>query len=93
MDECAVDNGGCQHVCRNRIGSHECSCHSGFWLHENGRDCKEGSCHHEMTEPFGEITSPEWPDFYPARKQCYWQFTTTRGHRVKLVRTYVVFFT
>ena len=26
-DECATDNGGCQHVCRNTIGAYYCSCH------------------------------------------------------------------
>ena len=26
-DECATDNGGCQHVCRNIIGAYYCSCH------------------------------------------------------------------
>ena len=41
-DECAVDNGGCQHVCENTLGSYHCKCHNGFTLHNNGRDCKEG---------------------------------------------------
>ena len=26
-DECATNNGGCQHVCRNTIGAYYCSCH------------------------------------------------------------------
>ena len=42
MDECADDNGGCQHICRNTIGAYECACHNGFTLHENKHDCKEG---------------------------------------------------
>ena len=41
-DECAVSNGGCQHECRNTVGSYECSCHNGYMLHENKHDCKEG---------------------------------------------------
>lgn len=41
-DECAVNNGGCQHVCKNTVGSYECACHNGFTLHENKHDCKEG---------------------------------------------------
>ncbi len=28
-DECATDNGGCQHVCRNTIGDYYCSCQQG----------------------------------------------------------------
>ena len=41
-DECAVNNGGCQHVCKNTMGSYECASHNGFTLHENKHDCKEG---------------------------------------------------
>jgi len=42
-DECAVNNGGCQHICKNTVGSYECACHNGFTLHENKHDCKEGA--------------------------------------------------
>ncbi|KAK3090758.1 hypothetical protein FSP39_014380 [Pinctada imbricata] len=83
-DECAVNNGGCQHICKNTVGSYECACHNGFTLHENKHDCKEGGCQHKIKDPVGEISSPNWPDFYPSRKDCVWQFTTTPGHRVKL---------
>lgn len=41
-DECAVDNGGCQHICKNTVGSYMCACHNGFTIHENRHDCKEG---------------------------------------------------
>jgi tolkin protein len=83
-DECAIDNGGCQHVCKNTIGSYQCSCHSGYTLHDNGHDCKEGGCQYEITKPVGDVTSPNWPDYYPSRKDCVWHFTTTTGHRIKL---------
>lgn len=84
-DECAVSNGGCQHICKNTIGSYICSCHNGFTLHENKHDCKEGGCKHEIASPVGEIISPNFPDYYPSRKDCIWHFTTTPGHRIKLV--------
>lgn len=87
MDECATNNGGCQHECRNTIGSYACSCHNGFMLHENGHDCKEGGCKYEITAPSGTISSPNYPDYYPSRKDCVWHFTTTPGHRIKLVNT------
>uniref|UniRef100_A0A3Q2P8N8 Growth arrest specific 6 n=1 Tax=Fundulus heteroclitus TaxID=8078 RepID=A0A3Q2P8N8_FUNHE len=32
VDECTKDNGGCDHVCNNTIGSYRCSCHEGFTL-------------------------------------------------------------
>lgn len=85
MDECANNNGGCQHECHNTIGSYECSCHNGFKLQENGHDCKEGGCKYEILSPVGTITSPNYPDYYPSRRDCVWHFTTTPGHRIKLV--------
>lgn len=42
-DECSRDNGGCQHECTNTQGSYTCHCRSGFTLHENKHDCKEGN--------------------------------------------------
>lgn len=84
MDECAVNNGGCQHECHNTLGSYTCSCHNGFTLHENQRDCKEGGCKYEITAPSGQIKSPNYPEYYPSLKDCVWHFTTTPGHRIKL---------
>jgi len=86
MDECVNNNGGYQHECKKTIGSYQCSCHNGFTLHENGHDCKEGGCKYEITAPMGTITSPNYPDYYPGRKDCVWNFTTKPGHRIKLVR-------
>ncbi|KAJ3641013.1 hypothetical protein Zmor_027542 [Zophobas morio] len=84
MDECAINNGDCQHECVNTVGSYKCTCHNGFTLHENGRDCKEGDCKYEISSPFGSIGSPNYPDYYPSRKDCVWQFTTTPGHRIRI---------
>ncbi|XP_053603288.1 tolloid-like protein 1 [Plodia interpunctella] len=85
VDECAENNGGCQHECHNTLGGYECACHSGFTLHPNKHDCKEGGCKHDVTQPHGTIVSPNFPDQYPARKDCVWQFSTTPGHRIKLI--------
>jgi len=83
-DECAINNGGCQHECINTFGSYSCICHNGYTLHENKRDCK-GSCKYDITAPVGPITSPNYPEYYPARKDCVWKFTTTPGHRIKVL--------
>ncbi|XP_048419727.1 tolloid-like protein 2 isoform X1 [Stegostoma tigrinum] len=83
-DECSVDNGGCQHECLNTLGSYICQCHNGFMLHENGLDCKEAGCEHKTSSAEGVITSPNWPDKYPSRKECTWVISATAGHRVKL---------
>ncbi|XP_017020584.1 protein tolkin [Drosophila kikkawai] len=85
IDECAMNNGGCQHECRNTIGSYICLCHNGYSLHENGHDCKEGECKYEISAAFGTIYSPNYPDSYPPNADCVWHFITTPGHRIKLI--------
>ncbi|NXC49902.1 BMP1 protein, partial [Penelope pileata] len=83
-DECSKNNGGCQHDCLNSLGSYECHCRSGFVLHDNRHDCKEAGCDHRVTSVVGTISSPNWPDAYPSKKECTWAITATAGHRVKL---------
>uniref|UniRef100_A0A8C9FF49 Metalloendopeptidase n=1 Tax=Pavo cristatus TaxID=9049 RepID=A0A8C9FF49_PAVCR len=84
-DECSKDNGGCQHECINTVGSYVCQCRNGFVLHENKHDCKEAECEQKIHSPSGIITSPNWPDKYPSRKECTWEISATPGQRVKLV--------
>ena len=38
-DECAVNNGQCEQVCTNNVGSFRCSCRNGFILDSNGFNC------------------------------------------------------
>ncbi|XP_005335338.2 tolloid-like protein 2 [Ictidomys tridecemlineatus] len=83
-DECAKDNGGCQHECVNTFGSYLCRCRSGYRLHENGHDCKEAGCAHKISSAEGTLASPNWPDKYPSRRECTWNISSTAGHRVKL---------
>lgn len=42
-------------------------------------------CEQKIHSPSGFITSPNWPDKYPSRKECTWELSATPGHRVKLV--------
>uniref|UniRef100_A0A452V7P4 Metalloendopeptidase n=1 Tax=Ursus maritimus TaxID=29073 RepID=A0A452V7P4_URSMA len=83
-DECAKDNGGCQHECVNTSGSYLCRCRNGYRLHENGHDCKEAGCAHKISSAEGTLASPNWPDKYPSRRECTWNISSTAGHRVKL---------
>ena len=39
INECDVNNGGCEHSCTNVIYSFECSCYLGYNLTENGFTC------------------------------------------------------
>ncbi|XP_021025680.1 tolloid-like protein 1 [Mus caroli] len=83
-DECSKDNGGCQHECVNTMGSYTCQCRNGFVLHENKHDCKEAECEQKIHSPSGLITSPNWPDKYPSRKECTWVISAIPGHRITL---------
>ncbi|XP_078284467.1 tolloid-like protein 2 [Rhinoraja longicauda] len=83
-DECSLNNGGCQHQCVNTLGTFLCQCHLGYTLHANRLDCKEAGCGHRVDNVEGVITSPNWPDPYPNRKECSWTITAPPGHRVKL---------
>lgn len=40
IDECEFHNGGCEHFCRNTIGSFECHCRKGFKLLSDERSCQ-----------------------------------------------------
>ena len=39
IDECAEDTDGCNQTCTNTIGSHDCSCHSGYHLSSDNHGC------------------------------------------------------
>ena len=39
FDECGVNNGGCEQICTNTIGSFNCTCNAGFELAYDRRTC------------------------------------------------------
>jgi len=39
VNECATQNGGCEHHCENSVGSFTCSCDPGYVLSNNERTC------------------------------------------------------
>ena len=39
IDECSTNNGGCNHVCTNTVGSFNCSCNDGFSLNADRASC------------------------------------------------------
>ncbi|XP_034484402.1 dorsal-ventral patterning protein tolloid [Drosophila innubila] len=84
VDECAVNNGGCQHRCRNTYGSYQCSCRNGYTLHKNGHNCTETKCKFEITSSKGVLHSPNYPNDYARNIYCYWHFQTVLGHRIQL---------
>ncbi|CAH8432073.1 unnamed protein product [Dicrocoelium dendriticum] len=87
LDECADNNGGCQHLCRNTIGSYHCACRPGYQLYGKYK-CKENiktGCQQDITSPDGEIITPNWPNEYPVKQHCQWKITVMPGHRVKVI--------
>ncbi|XP_063889709.1 multiple epidermal growth factor-like domains protein 6 [Scylla paramamosain] len=42
-DECQVNNGGCEHSCKNTVGSFMCCCSLGDRLRRDGRTCQDGA--------------------------------------------------
>ena len=39
LNECTNDNGGCEQICTNTIGSYVCSCLDGYSLNNNNHNC------------------------------------------------------
>ncbi|KAK7817671.1 hypothetical protein U0070_018635, partial [Myodes glareolus] len=51
----------------------------GFKAHFFSAECEQ-----KIHSPSGLITSPNWPDKYPSRKECTWEISAIPGHRIKL---------
>uniref|UniRef100_A0A672MQD3 Signal peptide, CUB and EGF-like domain-containing protein 2 n=1 Tax=Sinocyclocheilus grahami TaxID=75366 RepID=A0A672MQD3_SINGR len=59
IDECELHNGGCDHYCRNTIGSFECNCRKGFKLLTDERSCQDiDECFFERTCDHTCVNSP-----------------------------------
>ena len=39
INECVVNNGSCEQICINLIGSFECQCYENFTLDSDGSSC------------------------------------------------------
>ena len=39
INECSLNNGSCDQVCNNSMGSFQCSCNGGYRLNIDGRNC------------------------------------------------------
>ncbi|XP_019616846.1 PREDICTED: mucin-like protein [Branchiostoma belcheri] len=64
INECATNNGGCEHFCRNVAGGRECSCRRNYRL-VDGRICRDDDMY-----PYGEEAGET-----PRR----WDFSTCTG--------------
>lgn len=55
IDECQVQNGGCNQLCLNKLGSYRCSCYNGYAL-KDSRTC-EGKRY--WAAPFASVDAQE----------------------------------
>lgn len=52
VNECDINNGNCQQMCKNLYGRHSCSCREGFVLDTNKRTCSGKRFKHSDKEIF-----------------------------------------
>ena len=88
MDECADNNGGCEHKCINTVGSFKCLCDEGYILADDNKHCKQAACGRNVRvmtiNTWMEIHSPNWPKYYSPRETCNWVLNTSPGHRIRV---------
>ena len=55
IDECEANNGGCEEICTNTVGSFHCKCHEGQTLQSNKRNCSSEFmvCSYDATANIG----------------------------------------
>nr|XP_047926109.1 signal peptide, CUB and EGF-like domain-containing protein 2 isoform X2 [Anser cygnoides]XP_047926110.1 signal peptide, CUB and EGF-like domain-containing protein 2 isoform X2 [Anser cygnoides]XP_047926111.1 signal peptide, CUB and EGF-like domain-containing protein 2 isoform X2 [Anser cygnoides] len=92
-DECTFNNGGCQHICVNTVGSYECRCKEGFFLSDNQHTCihrseegmscmnKDHGCAHICREtPKGGVACECRPGFELSKNQRSCILTCNHGN-------------
>lgn len=45
LDECELQDHGCEHECINTLGGYQCSCYIGYELHSDKKTCESKLCH------------------------------------------------
>ncbi|TSL61128.1 Signal peptide, CUB and EGF-like domain-containing protein 3 [Bagarius yarrelli] len=80
IDECRMSNGSCDQICRNTVGSFECSCRKGYKLLTNERTCQDidecsinrGGCKYSCLNTMGsyECTCPPGYKLHWNKKDC-----------------------
>ena len=81
VDECEMDNGGCQHFCNNTQGGRLCHCRSGFQVPDyddsfcadvNECDNENGGCSHECLNLDGsyKCTCPRGHQLSSDNRNC-----------------------
>ncbi|XP_077527275.1 uncharacterized protein LOC144138731 [Haemaphysalis longicornis] len=87
--ECAVNNGGCKHICKPNIpGNHTCTCRTGYLLHPDDRDCKPENLEGKIVQLTSAtqqntllVFSWKWRDgVVPSKLSGYYFKAVSSGH-------------
>ncbi|XP_061492651.1 complement C1r subcomponent [Rhineura floridana] len=90
LDECALGNDledgppQCQHFCHNYVGGYFCSCQPGYRLQSDRHSCQVDCSNELFTEPSGYLSSPGYPQPYPADMQCNYSIRVETGLLITL---------
>ncbi|XP_063150728.1 complement C1r subcomponent [Candoia aspera] len=89
LDECAhgndiEDTPQCQHFCHNYVGNYFCSCQPGYQLQSDGHTCKVDCSNELFTEASGYLSSPGYPEPYPANLRCNYSIRVEKGMTINL---------
>ncbi|XP_007420464.1 complement C1r subcomponent [Python bivittatus] len=89
LDECADGNDiedapRCQHFCHNYVGGYFCSCQPGYQLQSDGHSCKVNCSNELFTEASGYLSSPGYPEPYPANLRCNYSIRVEKGMTIIL---------
>ncbi|XP_063818578.1 LOW QUALITY PROTEIN: complement C1r subcomponent [Pseudophryne corroboree] len=90
-DECSIQNDNsitwtppCQHTCHNYVGGYFCSCLPGYKLQSDQKSCKVECSDELFTEETGVISSPGYPQPYPADLNCTYRIRLEKGLHISL---------
>ncbi|XP_049610002.1 mannan-binding lectin serine protease 2 isoform X1 [Syngnathus scovelli] len=74
----------CDHFCHNYIGGYYCTCKPGYLLHLNKRSCTVPCLSQMLTNLSGHLTSPGYPNPYPAMSHCNHTIRLPVGYKIIL---------
>ncbi|XP_071805389.1 mannan-binding lectin serine protease 1-like [Asterias amurensis] len=85
INECLVNNGGCEQVCHNFVSGYYCSCRLYYQLQPDNHHCKVSCRDIVYTSEQDEFQTPDYPDDYPPNADCNWLINVDFGYSINIV--------